>query len=207
MARKGDNDYFGMMKETAACGHDAALRLKGILEAYTPDTLGESLTEMHAIEHHGDEMKHALVAKLVREFITPIEREDIMQIIDQIDDVIDAVEDILLNIYMYNIKAIRPEAIEFAEIICQCTAELVNAFGEFADFKKSKRIQASIIEINRLEELGDSLYIRAVRALYDGKTDAIEATTWTEVYGCFEKCCDTCEHTADLIGNVIMKNT
>lgn len=207
MARKSGNDYFAMMRETASCAHTASTRLQEILENYEQDSLDESMVEMHAIEHHGDDLKHKMVEKLVKEFITPIEREDIMALIDQIDDVIDAVEDVVLKLYMFNIKTIRPEAIAFAEIVCRCAGALVTVFDEFADFKKSKAIHQSIVEINRLEEEGDALYIRAIRTLYEGQTNALEATAWTEIFTCLEKCCDTCEHTADLVENVIMKNT
>lgn len=207
MARKGDHDYFAMMKETATCGDTAATMLKNVLQNYNPTTLDVSMREMHGIEHHGDDLKHQMVGKLVKEFITPIEREDIMALIDQIDDVIDTVEDVVLKMYMYNIQSIRPEAIQFADIVCKCTHELVEMFAEFADFKKSRKIHDSIVEINRLEEDGDSLYITAIRTLYEGEVDAVSAMAWTEIFTCLEKCCDTCEHTADLVANVIMKNT
>lgn len=207
MARKEEHNYFLMMKEMVDYACKAAEKLEDTLQHFDISSLDERMTEMHAIEHDGDGLKHVLVGRLVKEFITPIEREDIMDITDQIDDVIDAVEDVLLKIYMFNIQDIRPEAIEFTGIIRQCCEELRKVFEAFSDFKKSKTIHASIIEINCLEELGDALYIRAIRALYDGKTDPISTATWTEVYGCLEKCCDTCEHTADLVEHVIMKNS
>lgn len=207
MAKKGDNTYFQMMRETAACAQTASSKLKAILENFDPAQLNESMREMHEIEHHGDGLKHQLVAKLVKEFITPIEREDIMALIDQIDDVIDAVEDVVLKIYMYNIRAVLPEAIQFADIVCRCTEKLVTVFEEFADFKKSKKIHECIVEINRLEEDGDRLYVSAIRSLYEGNVEAVKAAAWTEVFTCLEKCCDACEHTADLVENVIMKNT
>lgn len=207
MARNTGNDYFKMMAETAVCAKGAADKLKDILENFTPATLDGSMREMHDIEHHGDDLKHQLVAKLVREFITPIEREDIMALVDQTDDVIDSIEDVVLKMYMYNIREVLPEAVRFAEIVCACAGELVVVFEEFADFKKSKKIQASIIEINRLEEDGDTLYVNAVRKLYEGDVDPVRATAWTEVFTCLEKCCDMCEHAADLVSNVIMKNT
>lgn len=207
MARNSGTNYFEMMEEMVRCACDAAEKLEHILKNFDLSLLEQHMEEIHAIEHKGDELKHALVEKLAKEFITPIEREDIMAISDQVDDVIDCVEDVLLKIYMFNIKEIRPMAITFAGIIRQCCAELDSVFHAFADFKKSKTIHVSIIEINRLEELGDSLYVQAVRELYDGKTDPLSAFTWTDVYNGLERCCDTCEHSADLVENVILKNS
>lgn len=207
MAKKDNHDYFVLMQEMVECTCQAAEKLHEILNAFDPSKLDASLVEMHKIEHRGDDLKHALAEKLVKEFITPLEREDIMAITSQIDDVTDAVEDVLLKIYMYNARTIRPQAIEFANIITQCCKELYTVFCAFADFKKSKTILPSIIEINRLEEEGDTLYINAVHELYSTDTDPITAIAWTEVYTRLEKCCDTCENTADLVEHVIMKNT
>ena len=207
MNKRRGNDYFVMMKELVECSLEAAKKLNGIIQAFSADTLEENLVTLHEIEHRGDMKKHALVEKLAKEFITPIDREDIMDITSQIDDVTDAVEDVLLKISMFNIQTIPDTAKAFADVITQCVSALLSVFTELSDFKKSKTIHASLVEINRLEEDGDALYIRAVRKLYENGADAIEATTWTELYGCLERCCDTCEHTADMVENVVMKNT
>ena len=43
--------------------------------------------------------------------------------------------------------------------------------------------------------------------LHDGKTDVLEVIAWTDVYTYLEKCADTCEHIADLVESVAMKNS
>ena len=37
--------------------------------------------------------------------------------------------------------------------------------------------------------------------------DPIRFITWKETFEYFEKCCDACEHVADAIESVIMKNS
>lgn len=207
MARKHGNNYFLMMKEMVECSLKGAEKLCDVMHHFTPEGVDANIEELHAIEHHGDMLKHELVKKLAKEFITPIEREDIMDIASQIDDVTDAVEDVLLKISMFNIRSVPAKALEFVDTIAQCTEALVNVFAELEDFKKSKTIQAFLVEINRLEELGDALYFQGVRELFVDGVDPLVAISWTEVYACLEKCCDTCEHTADLVEHVIMKNT
>ncbi len=165
------------------------------------------MKNLHAIENRADEMKHALVEKLVREFITPIEREDIMNITDRIDDVTDAVEDVLIKIYMFNIQSIHDDAIAFAGIIKTCCNKLLNVFQEFENFKKPKELHQMIVELNRLEEQGDALYINAVRKLYLSNANPREVGAWAEIYNGMETVCDTCEHVADLVEHVVMKNT
>lgn len=207
MPKEKGNNYFTMLEEMAECSCRAAETLEQILTGFRAEQLDEHMEKLHAIEHEGDERKHELVSRLVKEFITPIEREDIMSITDQIDDVTDAVEDVLLKIYMFNINSIQDDAIAFAGIIRSCCAELLHVFQEFGNYKKSKTLLQSIIELNRLEEQGDTLYINAIRKLHIEKKDLWEATAWIEIYGCMETVCDTCEHAADLVEHVVMKNT
>jgi len=206
MAKKGHN-YFEMMADMVSCSCRAADMLSALLGDFNIDDLDASMAKLHAVEHEGDELKHQLVGHLVKEFITPIEREDIMAITAQIDDVTDTIEDVLLKIYMYNVREIDPNAVAFLDLIKQCCAQLLVVFHEFSNYKKSKTIHAAVVELNRLEESGDSLYISAVRQLYLSDADAKTVAAWTEIYNCLEKVCDTCEHTVDLVEHVIMKNT
>ena len=138
MAKEKSNNYFTMLEGMAEASCTAAVELERILVDFSIEKLGENMKNLHAIENRADEMKHALVEKLVREFITPIEREDIMAITDRIDDVTDAVEDVLIKIYMFNIQTIHDDAIAFAGIIKTCCNKLLNVFQEFENFKKPK---------------------------------------------------------------------
>lgn len=207
MASANKNNYFQMMKEMAQCALEAAEMLDGTLHAFSLDTLDENVRALHALEHRGDTLKHRLVEKLTKEFITPIEREDIMTIASQIDDVTDAVEDVLLKISMYNLQEIPETALAFSGVVTQCVKALVAAFSELENYKKSKTIHNALVEINRLEEQGDALYFQGVKALYVSKADPLLAIGMTEVYACLELCCDMCENTADLVEQVVMKNT
>jgi predicted phosphate transport protein (TIGR00153 family) len=207
MARKQEYDYFHMFTRAAEYSAQAADLLKNVLNNFDPDDLKEKMKEMHAIEHAADIAKHDMNKELVRAFITPIEREDIMMLTQQLDDVTDAVEDVLLRLYMFNVLSIRDEALEFADTIYRCCEAMEEMMGEFRHFRKSGSISAAIVEINRLEEEGDALYTKAVRRLYMGSKDAVELMIWREIFDRMEKCCDACEHVANAVESIIMKNT
>lgn len=207
MAREKRNDYFAMMTGLAEYSVKAAARLEEILGDFREETIYEDMEALHAVEHEADEQRHVLSAKLLKEFITPIEREDIMAITSQIDKVTDAVEDILLKVYMFHIREIREDAFAFTALIKKCCENLLTIFQEFGNFKKSKRLADLLIEMNRLEEEGDSLYIKAVRDLHTSDCDPLMILTWTELYHRMERACDTCEQTAELVEHVILKNS
>ena len=185
----------------------ASKYLQESLIDFTPETLTERRREMHKIENAEDEIKHKLMKRLVNEFVTPIDREDIMRIANELDDITDKIDDILIRMYMYNIKKVPSEAIDLAGIIFNCCTILLDAIKEFPNMQKSSALTQAIIDVNTMEEKGDVIYINAVRGLYETGGDPLEISAWGELFDRLEDCCDTCEHLADSIELIIMKNS
>lgn len=208
MANKKQDRYYDLFIEMCAFSCDAALYLREILGDFNPDELEANMEKMHSIEHDGDVSRHSMTKLLSKEFITPIEREDIMAMSESIDTVTDKIEDVLQKMYMYNVKSVRKDAILIADLIITCTEALKDALDEFRNFKKSKIINDKVIEINRLEEVGDKMYIDAVRSTFtDTNITPVEAFAWSHIFHYMEDVLDACEDTADVIEGVIMKNT
>lgn len=207
MARKNDFDYFDMFARAVDFSHQAATMLESVLKNFDVDTLPEKMKELHIIEHTADIAKHDMMQELSHAFITPLEREDIMALIQAIDDVTDATEDVLMRMYMFNVLSVREDAIEFTGLIVKCCNAMKDTMKEFRNFRKSGSIHENIVEINRLEEDGDQLYMKSVRKLYLSSKDPVELMVWREIYDRLEKCCDACEDVANVVESVIMKNT
>lgn len=206
MSRK-HNEYFEGFKQLVAHSCEAADYLKATLKNFAPGHIAECMDSLHEIEHSADHKKHELMKKLVKEFVTPIEREDIIRLTDEIDDVTDAIEDVLMRMYMYNILEIRPEALAFADLIVRCCKALRVVVDELPNFNKSTTIYQAIIDVNTLEEEGDELYKNAMRRLYTDESDPIKVIAWSEMFEKFEYCCDACEDVAGVVETVIMKNS
>ena len=139
MAKKRDYDYFEMFVKGVAYSCKAAQMLEETLGHFDPDSLQIKLKDLHAVEHGADILKHDMMKELARAFITPIEREDIILLSQEIDNVTDTIEDVLMRVYMYNVLSIRDEASEFTAIILQCCNALEDAMKEFHNFRKSTR--------------------------------------------------------------------
>ena len=206
MARK-ENNYFEMLADIGTSACECAGALEEFLANFDVDKLPQKMIELHSIENTADKKGHILTERLAREFITPIEQEDIMKLAAQLDDIVDNIEDNIIKIYMFGVKKIRAEAIEFAGVIMRCCDALCNTLQEFHNFRRSESIHDYIVEVNRLEEVGDKLYMNAMRGLYQGSVDAVDILIWTTLFGQLESCCDACENTADLIETIIMKNS
>ena len=160
MTGKRDHLYFELLQEGVRYAVEAAAQLQNDLEHFDASVLNQQIDTMHELEHQADLTKHQAMEKLIREFITPLEREDILGLTSAIDDVTDSIEDVLLRLYMFNIHELRPDALEFSRIVAQCCAALQDLMDEFPHFRKSKTIREKIIEINHLEEIGDRLFTR-----------------------------------------------
>ena len=205
MARKNENNYFTMFAEAVSYSCKAADMLKEDFLNFDPAQLAVHIESLHNIEHTADIAKHGLLEKLMKEFITPIDREDILELSKALDDVTDSLEDVLLQLYMFGIISLREDSLTFAAIINDCCYSLKKLMLEFENFRKSKVIKEMIIDINHLEETGDRLYTEAMHRLYTEPADAVEILAWTTIYNRMEKCCDKCEDAADVVEAVLLK--
>jgi predicted phosphate transport protein (TIGR00153 family) len=206
MSKKSGNLYFDNFKESMAISCEAAETLKRLLTDFDVEGLPAALKVMHEIEHRGDAKKHEMTEELVRAFITPIERDDIVTLSQNIDNVTDNIEDILIHIYITNITEIRQEALDYAELLIRCCRASYFLLEEFVNFKKSRQLRDLIVQINQLEEEGDAMYMRFRRSLHEYCTDPAQIMAWDEIFSYFENVCDACEDVADIVESITIGN-
>lgn len=204
---KKQNDYFDMMAQQAACSVQAAKLLRDVLASFTPETAQRRREEMHQLEHAADEVRHDALRKLAREFITPIERDDLLHLIQILDDVTDAIDEVAIDLYAFNVRKLPPETQTMAELVEKCVLALQEAVVELKHFKKSDRLEELLIAVNSLESESDAAYIEATRRLYTTEKDPIALLGVKAIYDSLESCCDLCEHATDVIENTVMNNT
>lgn len=207
MAKNRDSFYFETFTACAEISCQAGHMLVGILRDFRPEKLEEYLDEMHKIENSADMKKHDMLDRLAKEFIPPIEREDIIALSQRIDDITDKIEDVLLRIYMNNITEIEDDALQMLDIIIRCCEKVTELTKEFADFRHSKKLKEVIIQINDLEEEADRCFMKSMRKLHTECQNPLHIIAWREIYIYLERCADTCEHAADVVESVVMKNS
>ena len=207
MAKKENNYYFDAFAKGISYANDAAALLENIFEKFDASTIKAQLDKMHTIEHTADGVKHEMMERLVKEFLPPIEREDIVELAHTIDEVTDLIEDVLLRIYMYNVTTLRPDVKDFTKLITRCCADLKEMSLELPNYRKSASLLAKIKDVNTGEEEGDRLYVEATRRLYSEEKDPVTVFAWTNIYDRLEKCCDGCEKVAETVELIILKNS
>jgi predicted phosphate transport protein (TIGR00153 family) len=202
-------DYF----ETLAKQGDFAVReaemLLTVLRDFDPEQLPAMIIEMHELENAADSQIHQIFTHLATEFITPIDREDILSMGQRLDDIVDYIEDVLQLLHMYNVQAIHEPALTLAEIILASTKVLKQGLEEFSGFRKSnKMVRKYIVEVNDLEEQADQVYAEAMNKLFRTYTDQpLFVMIWSDLFARLERVTDACENVADMMDTIILKNS
>jgi predicted phosphate transport protein (TIGR00153 family) len=204
--KKEKIDYFEHFITVAGIAEKQAELLNRIVENYDVSKLDQYIQEMHSLEHNADFLKNQMVTELVRDFLPPIDREDIMMLADLYDSVCDSIDDVLLRIYMYNIREMRDDVQIITQRICKICNELGKLTGELRNFKSNEKLLDLVMTVNDIEEEGDKLYIDATHRLYVEEEGIKTISAWTNIYTSLEDCYDSCELVADEIKTVIIKN-
>ena len=204
---KGDKIYFENFSECSVLAKKAAAYLVECLENYDIKNIEKMLEEMHAFEHSADMKKHEMNEMLAKAFVTPVDREDLDMMSQQLDTVLDLIEEVLQKLYIYNIKTIEPDAINYAKHLVRACDILCEIMTEFENFKKSKKLRSLIVAVNEVEEECDKLYLTVMHELTKKSTDILATISWYKIYDCFEACSDACEHVSECVGSIVMKNT
>ena len=199
-------NYFECLVNMTEFALKEAHLLKETILNFSEETLAANCIEMHKLEHGCDMIKHEMTAALIREFLPPIEREDLFTLSHVVDDLVDKVESALIFFYMANITKLRDDTMTLVELVIESCQSTLDMMKEFDNFKKSNDLRGLLIKIHDCEEKGDQLYMQAVRKLSCSNEDTRTIIEWRDVYRCFEACYDAAEQIADTVQSAVMKN-
>lgn len=202
-------DYFDAFeRQTALAVKESEVLIEAIENFTTAEAIKDIMPRAQEIEHEGDEISHDMYTAIATDFITPIEREDIITLTQFLDDIVDYIEDVIQRFYMYDIHFMHDRAPEFAKLINKSCKALDHAMEDFRDFKKSKTFKQSIIDVNSYEEEADEYYMATIRELHTKDRDnPLRVLIWSQVFARMEKVTDACEHAADTMRTIMLKNS
>ena len=207
MKKKEKYNYFEEFIKVTEYIEESSNKLKELMNDYNGEKLDKSIEEIHKLEHSSDRVVHKMREYLIKDFLPPIEREDIAVIINKLDDIEDGIDEIAIDFKILNVKKVKEDILEFADILVQASKAVKGVFEKLSDLKHPELIKEKVIVVNKLEEQGDRVYERIVSNLYKEEKDPIELIKWINIYRCFEETIDSCEEISDCIQDVIMKNS
>jgi hypothetical protein len=197
-----DQEFFSLFNELAT--HlVASARLLNELFAQ-PAQMADRIRAIKAAEHKADQLTYEVNARIDRSFVTPIDREDIHELATRLDDVIDLLDGTARRAEMLHIGTqVREPAKRLSQLLVEATEHIQRGV---TGIKRPKEVNASAIEVKRIEEEGDAIYHEAVGALFEGRPDPLDVIRWKEIYDHLEETIDACMGIVHSLQSISMKN-
>ncbi len=199
-----DTEFFDLFVESANFFYQGALMMDEVMLDYSKAS--EKVKEIIDLEHATDALNDKIIEKLNLTFITPIDREDIYSLANELGDGVDMLHGTLQRIVMYRTGEAMGGAVNLAKLLIESTKELVSAFTLLTDIRKNQRLLLdSTQKINRLESEGDRIYRHEIAFLFETEKDPIELIKWKDILENLEETLDHCEKLSAMIRGVVMK--
>ena len=193
--------FFDLFVEDAANVLDAARQLEAMLRTYeNPEKAAKRIRE---VEHRGDEISRNINRRLEATFVTPFDREEIHQLITDLDDILDLIEEVADTFVLYRIDSPTKSSVKQAALVVEACETIHQALTNLRGFRN---IDPFVAEVHRIEREGDKVGRSAIAGLFDDGAKTIEVLKWKEIYSLLEKTIDCCEDVADLIEMIVVKH-
>jgi uncharacterized protein len=197
-----DHQYFDLFEAAARNLVTASELLVRLLRGW-PDS-APLARDIVVCEQDGDRITHDIIHRLNQTFVTPIDREDILELASALDDVADFIEEAADYLGLYKIEAPMDQANRLAEILHDATRQIEQAMPRLRDFRD---ISHYTIEIHRLENDGDRVTREAMAALFDHGIDPMTVIRWKDIYERLESGIDATEKCANVLETIVLKNS
>ncbi len=211
--------FHDLFAKTTANLAAAARVFAEIAKASDLETRRVKMTELKDLEHKGDHLTRQIFEALNSTFITPLDREDIRSLANDLDDVLDYSDGVARYIILFELDE-APEALQqFAEILVKMVDQVETATSLIWDLSNTRPVNQALVAISELENRADQLYQTVIAGLFKGQTAAVTGKAlppgtsldplvllkWKEVYDGLENACDACKATTYILGNILIK--
>ncbi len=199
-------DLFNAHAEQVVLGSKA---LVALLAAFnnSDEEAAKQTDLIDVAEKSADNVTHETMRQLHTSFITPLDREDIHQLITNLDDILDLIQDASQTIILYNIRHITPEAIKLSEIVLQCAERVRSAVALLPSMDNGPQILKICQEIDEFESEADREMRAAMSLLFREEPDVRELIKFKAIYELLEMVTDRCEDVANIIEGIVLENS
>ncbi len=198
--------FFDLLEEAAANVLASAQLFDRGLRTGSPSTWADLRREMKELEHKGDEFTHEIMDRLNQTFVTPLEREDIMELAHALDDVVDKLDSVTERFVLYRIETVMPAALELSNLAMEGAQELVHLINSLRTMSDVKDIRRRIRHVHALENQADSVFHAALAQIFEDPKDPIALIKWKEIFDIIEEATDDIKLVAQVVGSTVMRN-
>jgi predicted phosphate transport protein (TIGR00153 family) len=201
LLRGSDREFFDLFERAGMNIVRAAELLDEMLARY-PETAALA-ADILACEHDGDRLTHDVINRLNQTFVTPIDREDILQLASALDDIVDYTEEVADYLGLYKIEAPMAQAQRLAGVLRDATRQIAAAIPLMRDFKDTRE---HMLEVHRLENEGDRITREAIASLFETGIDPMVVIRWKDIFERLENAIDSTERAAFILEGIVIKN-
>ncbi len=157
-------------------------------------------------ERQADDLTHQALERLDTTFITPFDREDIHMLAGGLDDIIDNIDAMAKRMTLYHVEAMDAAFPKLAEVFKETTLALSSAVHALRQSRKLSQLQEWLIEVHRLENVGDDVHNAAISKLFEGSITPLNVLRWKDLFDFLENAIDGCEDVANTLERIVLKN-
>lgn len=196
--------FYELLQSEAANLKTTAQALAEMMDNF--DSVDKSAQKIQDLEHAGDEIIHAIMRLLHGTFVTPLDRQDIQNLAERLDDVVDHIEEAARDMHEFKIDAPTPQAAEVARVLHQAGIELERAVGWLPTMRTRKDdILELCRSISTLEEEADRVGREALIELFNDGRSFNDVMKWREVYQHLEDAADSCQGAAIVLEGIVLE--
>ena len=155
-------------------------------------------------EHVGDKIVHDIIRRLNKSFITPIDREDIYDLVATTDEILDNIEAAADMVLLYRVDEITEQARRQAEVIAKATPAAQGVHGQPREAQGPRR--AHHRHQQPRERRRPHPARRHRRACSTATWKCTDIIKWKDIYEILEAAIDECEHVANVIESIVLKH-
>lgn len=202
-----EEKFFDLFEAGSEVICQGASLFKAMVEDFSSPS--ENVQKIKDAERKADDITHETMRRLYRTFITPIDREDIHNMVTRMDDILDGIDAAAKRLVIFHVKDTRrlPLLQELAGALLKGTEILVQAVGGLRNMKKAgDAILEACVRIHEVENESDEIMRTAFEELFNNNQDPLEVIKWKEIYELVEEATDRVEDVANIIEGIVIKN-
>ena len=153
-----------------------------------------------------EETTHKMNLELSKNFITPLDREDIHALITSINEVASYIYKASNKMRLYQVEKITKSIRKLTEISLDSCNQIGNAVAELKEMKNLNNINTAVKKINKLEEKADVVYDKALADLFENEVDLKNIIKYKEVLSALHNSTDKCRVVARTLVAISVKH-
>jgi len=200
-----DKVFFTLFENMAEVVGKMATQLHLMVNESDEDKRAEIAAIIENLEHKNDDFTHNVFTELGRNFITPLDREDIHYLATALDDIADYIYASAKKINFYRVNPNDIGIHKLADLVLQGSVEIKKAVHGLRDMKNLREMTEAIVKINSIENQADDVFDMSIDRLFNNENDFKEVIKKREIYQVLEIATDKCEDAANVIESIIIK--